>query len=74
MYFFQVPPPSLLDIFRDEDEEASALFESCKNMVAIYNKKLSTTRKTKEMMKAPLPVDEFKNWETKFADREAASA
>ena len=68
-FFFQVPPPSLLDIYTDEDEEASALYESCQNMVAMYKKKLATMKRTKEVIQAQLPEGEFKEWESKYAAR-----
>ena len=38
-------------------------------MVAMYNKKLATMERTKEVILAQLPEGEFKEWESKYVDR-----
>ena len=58
-----------MDIHKDEDEEASALYESWQNMEAMYNKKLATMKRTKEVIQAQLPEGGFKELESKYADR-----
>ena len=48
------------------DEEAGAIHEGIKKDYAMYNKKLNTMKKTRQMMMGMVTYEDFEDWDSGF--------
>ena len=69
--FFQVSAvvKSLQVIYADQDEEATNLFKVATNFMMLYNKKLQTMSKTRQLIQDNMAEDDFEIWNGKFIQR-----
>ena len=56
-------------IYTDQDEDATNLFKVATNSMMLYNKKLQTMSKTRQLIQDNMAEDDFEIWDGKFIQR-----